>query len=221
VPARLPSGDPNTTSAEALDGGPLLPGELAPPVPVPRSGRADDIVAAARAIVEREGRDALTMRRLADDLGIQAPSLYKHFAGKAAVELALIGDAFAEFGATLHDALRDLHGASPIGSLLRTYRHHALTHGNLYRLVTTGYLRRDGLPADLEEWAGIPFYAATGDPQLAQALWAFAHGMVILELDRRFLPGSDLEATWKAGTAAFELAAGESRLPCGQPRHGE
>jgi hypothetical protein len=27
--------------------------------------------------------------------------------------------------------------------------------------------------------------------------------MVILELDERFLPGSDLGRTWKAGAAAF------------------
>ena len=43
----------------------------------------------------------------------------------------------------------------------------------------------------------------TGDPALAQALWSFAHGMVILELDDRYPPGSDLDRTWRAGAAAF------------------
>jgi hypothetical protein len=49
---------------------------------------------------------------------------------------------------------------------------------------------------------------ATGDYSVAQALWSFAHGMVILELDNRFPPTSDLDRTWAAGVAAFaELRA--------------
>jgi AcrR family transcriptional regulator len=36
----------------------------------------------------------LTMRRLADRLGIRAPSLYKHFPHKAALEVAIIIDGF-------------------------------------------------------------------------------------------------------------------------------
>jgi hypothetical protein len=34
-----------------------------------------------------------------------------------------------------------------------------------------------------------------------------AHGMVTLELDGRYPPGSDLERTWSAGSPAFERAA--------------
>jgi hypothetical protein len=45
-----------------------------------------------------------------------------------------------------------------------------------------------------------------GEPYLAQALWSFAHGTLILELDRRFLDGSDLDRTWHAGTEAFTAA---------------
>lgn len=36
----------------------------------------------ALAIVDRDGLDALTMRRLAADLGVKAPSLYNHVSGK-------------------------------------------------------------------------------------------------------------------------------------------
>ena len=43
----------------------------------------------------------------------------------------------------------------------------------------------------------------TGEPHRAQALWSFAHGMVILELDGRFPAGSDLDRTWAEGAAAF------------------
>jgi hypothetical protein len=47
----------------------------------------------------------------------------------------------------------------------------------------------------------------TKDEHLAQALWSYAHGMVTLELDERYPPGSDLDRTWSAGAAAFERAA--------------
>jgi hypothetical protein len=42
------------------------------------SPRAREIVAVARDVLETEGAEALTMRRLADRLGIRAPSLYRH-----------------------------------------------------------------------------------------------------------------------------------------------
>jgi hypothetical protein len=63
------------------------------------------------------------------------------------------------------------------------------------------------LPEGLEEWAGNPWFVVTGESALAQALWSFAHGMLILELDQRYPPGSDLSSTWQAGATAFELAA--------------
>jgi AcrR family transcriptional regulator len=165
------------------------------------SKRAGDIVAAAREILAAEGLEALTMRRLAAELGIQAPSLYKHLPGKHAVEDALIAAALAELGAALH-AVVDADGR--VLDLLRVYRSYALREPDLYRLATAGQLRRDALPAGLEEWAGTPFFRITGDPAIAQALWSFAHGMVILELDDRYPPGSDLDATWIAGASAFQ-----------------
>jgi AcrR family transcriptional regulator len=45
----------------------------------------------ARDLLESEGSEGLTMRRLADQLGIRAPSLYKHFPHKEALEVAIIG----------------------------------------------------------------------------------------------------------------------------------
>jgi AcrR family transcriptional regulator len=60
------------------------------PQAAPLPPRAAQIVAAARVLLESEGAGALTMRRLGQALGIQAPSLYKHLPGKHAVEVALI-----------------------------------------------------------------------------------------------------------------------------------
>ncbi len=200
-----PSAARATATPPATD---LLPGELGrPEVPVAKAGRAAEIVGAARKILEAEGADALTMRRVADELGIQAPSLYKHFASKKAIEVALVIDGIAKLGEATHSALRGPGPSSPLTRLLVAYRALCLVNAAVYRLATQSSFARDLLPAGLEEWAGNPFFVVTGDPELAQALWSFTHGMVVLELDGRYPAGSNLEATWRAGASAFERAA--------------
>ncbi len=46
------------------------------------SSRRDQILDIAVALLEAEGPDALTMRRLAERAGMRAPSLYKHVRDK-------------------------------------------------------------------------------------------------------------------------------------------
>lgn len=202
-PARAPGVGPITPVAD----GPLLPGEVGRPAPgAPRSPRVAQIVAAAHDLLEHEGPGSLSMRRLAGELGIRAPSLYKHFSGKGALELALIEDALLVVGEVSHAAIHEPGPDGLLATLLAAYRRHCLAHPNLYRLATGGPVERADLLAGLEEWAGNPWYVVTGDEHLAQALWSFAHGMVILELDDRYPPGSDLDRTWRAGAAAFASA---------------
>jgi TetR/AcrR family transcriptional regulator, tetracycline repressor protein len=55
------------------------------------------IVDAAFAVLERDGADALSMRRVADELGTGAASLYWHFAGKDELIDAVIEQAIGEF----------------------------------------------------------------------------------------------------------------------------
>lgn len=146
------------------------------------------------------------MRRLGHELGIKAPSLYKHLPGRDGVVAQLVDDTLFESGDRMHSAVSaapaDTTGG-PVAALLAAYRDFGRDHPNLYRLVMAGNLPRPALTPGLEEWAGEPFYRATADPHRAQALWAFAHGTLILEIDARFLPGSDLDRTWEAGARAF------------------
>src|SRR3954463_7855276 len=53
------------------------------------------IISAASALVDAEGLDALSMRRLATELGVQGPSLYNHFATKAEI-LDAVADSLIE-----------------------------------------------------------------------------------------------------------------------------
>ena len=160
--------------------------------------RAREIVAAARELLEAEGPGGLSMRRIAERVGIRAPSIYKHLPDKQALEAALISAGFEEWAAAFEAA-----GATP-DALGRAYRAYALAHPHLYRLMTERPLPRERLVAGVEQRAAQPIVDAVGgDPDAARAVWAFAHGMTILELNDRFPPGADLEAGWAAGMAAF------------------
>jgi AcrR family transcriptional regulator len=191
-----------------------------PPVPAPASPPASPeapataprperdtprrraIVAAAREILETAGAEALTMRRLGEALGIRAPSLYKHFPDKAAVEAALLDAGFREAGAALSAAV----GAAPepVAAFAAAYRAFARTHPHLYRLMTGRPLPRADLTPGVEQLAAAPLVrAAGGDLARARALWGLVHGLVQLELTGRFPPGADVDAAWAAGIAAF------------------
>ncbi|CAO5174106.1 Transcriptional regulator, TetR family [Frankia sp. AiPs1] len=180
-----------------------LPRTAARPEPPQFSARVLEILAAAGDVLEREGIEALTMRRIGEVLGIRAPSLYKHLAGKDALAAGIINTVLVDVGDLLHDAVDQTDGCDAVAVLVDAYRGFARGHPNLYRLCTAGRLPRAELSAGLEQWAGEPFYRATGDPYRAQALWAATHGAVILELDGRYLPGSDLDRTYAAIVEAF------------------
>jgi len=176
------------------------------------TARARMIVRAARRLLEKEGPEALTMRRLADQLGIRAPSLYKHFPHKAALEVAIIIDGFAE-AAEIFAAATD-GAADPLAAFAASHRDFAKSHPHVYRLMTERPLPREQLPAGLEAGTAAPLLRATGDPARARAAWAFMHGLTLLELNDR-LPSDELtEPAWCIGIQQFQ----PPRAPTSHPR---
>jgi AcrR family transcriptional regulator len=173
---------------------------------VATSPRAREIVAQARELLEEEGPDALTMRRLAARLGIRAPSLYKHVASKEELEMGVVALGFEESAERFETAVA-ANRRRPLSALAAAYRAFALEHPHLYRLMTDRPLRRDLLPPGVEGRAAAPLLAAAGSLSRARAVWAFAHGMTTLELNGRFPPDADLDAAWRDGIRALERAA--------------
>ncbi|MGY1915188.1 TetR/AcrR family transcriptional regulator [Blastococcus sp. SYSU DS0973] len=160
--------------------------------------RRNEILAVAEALLVAEGPDSVTMRRLAAELGIQAPSLYKHVRGKDDIEAGLQERALRSMGEALSVA------GPQIPDLALAYRSWALAHPRLYELATRRPLRRGELGAGVEAAAAAPLLsAAGGDEHVARALWALAHGLVDLELAGRFPPGADIDRTWQTAVAVF------------------
>ena len=167
--------------------------------------RARQLVEAGRALLEEGGPEALSMRRLAARVGIQAPSIYKHLTDKSELEVELVADGLREFAEACEAAVAG--ATEPLLALGGAYRAFAAAHPHLYRLINDRPLPRDRLPTGLEARAAAPLVAAVGgDGDRARAAWAFAHGMVMLELTDRFPPDADLDAAWRAGLAALARA---------------
>ena len=150
------------------------------------SARQLEIVTTTRALLARDGVEALSLGAVAKALGIKPPSLYKHFASRADLEAALIAIGLSELGDAMEAAGADLQA---IGAAYRTF---ALANPELYRLMTSAPLPRDKLPEGLETRILIPLHKVISDPHLARATFAFAHGMVSLEISQRFPPWSKL-----------------------------
>lgn len=104
-----------------------------------RTVTPDDVVGAAAVIVERHGADGLTMRRLADDLGVAVTSIYWHVGNRDAVLDALVD--------RLLDDIRTIRpeGASPadrIATMCRVLRTTIVERSNLMGVVH----QRDRVP---------------------------------------------------------------------------
>lgn len=159
--------------------------------------RREEITAAARSLLEKEGEGAMTMRNIAARLGIKAPSLYKHVGGRQEIETLLAAEALGEMG-------EKLQAESGLEAMGRAYREWALANPALYRVATTRPLDRQNLPPGSEDAAAAPLLKAfSGDRDRARAAWAMAHGLTMLELDRRFPGNADIEAAWQAGLEAL------------------
>lgn len=66
-------------------------------------GTSKRIAEAALKLLEREGAEAVTMRRVASAVGITAMGVYRHYADRAALLNALADDGFAKLAARLEE----------------------------------------------------------------------------------------------------------------------
>ncbi len=174
-----------------------------------RAARRAEIVRVAGELLAEDGREGVSMRRIADRLGMRAPSLYKHFPDKRALEHALISAGFEQLAAAFTDALAAADQHDPLRTLAITYRRFATQRAHLYRLMTEDELDRSLLAPGVEDAASRPLVdALAGDGDLARAAFAFVHGMTVLELNRRFPPDADLDAAWERGIAALTPTPG-------------
>jgi AcrR family transcriptional regulator len=160
----------------------------------------------ARELLEDEGEEGMSMRRIAARLGVRAPSLYKHVPDKQALENGIIAsvlDEQAALGGSVLAAARAA-GEHPLLPMMAAYRRWALDHPALYALNVRGPLDRGGLvrSAELRGSAHV-LEAAEGNALTSMTVWALTHGLIDLELQGRMPPGYAPEALLRRGVAAL------------------
>jgi AcrR family transcriptional regulator len=176
---------------------------------------SEDIVRAALALIEREGSDeAVTLRAVAREIGIAAPSIYPHFADRESIVLEVVARLFDE----LAEAITAAHAAAgddPVDRLVagcEQYVRYGLENPARYGVLFSGRWRDaaadycrpvvilPGSTAVLEFGAeafallagGIQACAKAGESASTDvisdgtAVWVALHGTVTL---RTALPG--------------------------------
>jgi AcrR family transcriptional regulator len=152
--------------------------------------------AAARIFVE-EGEAALSMRRLAAEVGCSAMAPYRHFADKEALIAAVRAAAFTRLADTLDGVARDgRHRAADVGeAYVRFARENPAAYKLMFDLAQpdeSGYPElaaaaaraRATMTGYVHELVDAGVLA--GDPvQLGFVFWATIHGLIVLDLAGR------------------------------------
>lgn len=126
----------------------------------------DKIVDAAIALVDAEGLDALSMRRLGERLGVEAMSLYRHVGNKAAL-LDLVHDALL---GRLHYSLAGEAWDEDLRRIARAFRALLRDHAAALPMFATRTATGPAGLAHVE--AGLSVLARAGIPP-AQAMSTF------------------------------------------------
>jgi AcrR family transcriptional regulator len=162
-----------------------------------RAEREHRIVAAARVIAEREGWNAVTIRRLADEIEYSQPVLYSHFENRDAIVTAVAIEGFEEFTAALREAASGSNGRrNALKNVATAYLDFAMRSPALYDAMFTlptdlRFAKPDTRPelrvafqalADVVE----PFCVEVGD--VTETFWAALHGLAELERSGRIRP---------------------------------
>jgi TetR/AcrR family tetracycline transcriptional repressor len=134
----------------------------------------DEILDAALRIVDAEGLEALTMRRLADALGVEAMSLYYHVPNKDTLLDWTVERMRAEM--RLPETAPD-DWADALEAIFAEYRRVLVAHPNMLPLAArrTEHAGMSGLQYLVDQ--GVPFDDAV---ELYQSLVAFTIGFSVL-----------------------------------------
>ena len=102
---------------------------------MPTASTASRIATAARRLLDRDGAEAVTMRRVAAAVGVTPMAIYRHYPGRASLLNALADEGFEELAARL--ALKKFSGSFEprLTQMMEIYLEHALQRPRLFELM--------------------------------------------------------------------------------------
>jgi len=162
------------------------------------------IVAAGRRLLEERGTDALTMRDVADAVGVRTPSLYKRVRSRSDLLRLILEDVIDELTAATDAAASSGDPTTDLRALVAAYRGFAHANPVAYTLM---YAPRavSGATARSERSSATLLRLVTelAGPRhtlpAARTIVSWANGFITMELAGAFRLGGDIEQAWDFG----------------------
>lgn len=169
------------------------------------------IARAAASLVDKEGPAALSLARVAGELGVRPPSLYSHVDGLAGLERLVALDGIERLAEVCRAALLGRSGADGLRAMADAYRAFALAHPGVYQLAQAA---RPG-DAEYESRAGrlleavLALLSGFGLPETdlvhaTRAIRSALHGFAMLEIQAGFGLDVDIDASFAWLLASIE-----------------
>lgn len=175
-------------------------------MPTPARTSSEDIIRAGRRIIETEGLEGLTMRRVADAVGVRAPSLYKRVRGRGDLVRLIVDDVARELTETLEAAAGSGDPRRDLRRLADAFRAFAHARPAAYGLVFARLPEASQPDLDrLARASGAVLRIATdlAGPdralEAARTVVAWAHGFISMELAGAFRLGGDVDRAYAFG----------------------
>ncbi len=157
----------------------------------PKQIQAEEILLVAIKTLEENGAEALSLRHLAQQCGVKAPSLYRYYKDRAALEHAIVAAGSNALRLALDKTRNATSPQEHLEKFASSYLHFARSRNALYRFMMEQAPEPDTSEAGLALWKLVvsAVSAHTGRPDdtaAAVAFWAYLHGFASLELSGRF-----------------------------------
>jgi len=156
-------------------------------MPFPSKTDRQTILATAMDQVSRDGISKLAIRSVAAALGLAPNALYRYFSSLAALEAALAEESRRRLQEVLQEAAAEKPPEEAIRGIAHAYVRFAREKPHVFSLTLMPPANEtEGDAAHVQMWqfvlgrvAGL--YGEERAPEAAVALWAFLHGMTVLE----------------------------------------
>lgn len=151
------------------------------------------VVDVATRIADEQGLEAVTLARVARELGVRAPSLYEHVGGHADMLARVGADAALRLAQLLEGAAAGRAGADALRAIAHAYRAFAREHPGSYAALQRAQPQgseaaRAGERVVAVVLAVLRGYGLEGDDalQAVRVVRSSLHGFVVLENDGGF-----------------------------------
>jgi AcrR family transcriptional regulator len=191
---------------------------------MPRMGLdAARVVDAAAGIADAEGLEAVTLAKVAGELGVRAPSLYNHVDGRSDLLRAIAVLGVRELSAALREAAVGRASTDALTAAAHAYRAYARAHPGRYAATVAAPTAGDGEHRAAASEAVDVLLAVMrgwdleGDDAIhaVRAFRSAVHGFVAIEASGGFGMAVDVDASFDRLVAT--LAGGLSEPGPAQP----